>query len=270
MTLLVRDEIDIVQTCLDFHLRRGVDHVIATDNGSVDGTRELLDRYRDLGRLTLIDEPADDYDQSAWVTRMARQAATVENADWVINVDADEFWLPHCGDFKSLFARMPSDHDVLAGRTQDFLLLERSGQPLESFRFWSRRARKRKVAHRASEGVSVEMGNHRVAGDGLVEHADPSLFTVLHVPHRSFAQFERKVVNGGAAVERNTRLGPEVVVHWRARYRAWQEGRLSEVFEQEILTDRLAVARGLAGRSIGWDRRLGRELRRDRRSSVDL
>jgi hypothetical protein len=33
MTLLVRDEEDIVADALDFHLAQGVDQVIVTDNG---------------------------------------------------------------------------------------------------------------------------------------------------------------------------------------------------------------------------------------------
>ena len=38
MTLLVRDEQDIVRENLDFHLAQGVDQVIVTDNGSEDAT----------------------------------------------------------------------------------------------------------------------------------------------------------------------------------------------------------------------------------------
>ncbi len=34
MTLLLRDEEDIVRENLDFHLAQGVDRVIVTDNGS--------------------------------------------------------------------------------------------------------------------------------------------------------------------------------------------------------------------------------------------
>ena len=46
MTLLARDEIDIVESWLAFHLNAGADLVIATDNRSEDGTTEVLERTR--------------------------------------------------------------------------------------------------------------------------------------------------------------------------------------------------------------------------------
>ena len=75
MTLLVRDEEDIVRENLDFHLAQGVDQVIVTDNGSEDATVEILREYESQGALRLLLEPSDDYSQGRWVTRMARLAA---------------------------------------------------------------------------------------------------------------------------------------------------------------------------------------------------
>jgi len=57
MTLLARNEADIVDAQLAFHLNAGVDFVIATDNRSDDGTTEILERYEHAGRLHLIREP---------------------------------------------------------------------------------------------------------------------------------------------------------------------------------------------------------------------
>ena len=100
MTLLVRDEIDIIRLNIEFHLNRGVDFIIATDNNSADGTREVLAEYEALGLVHLIDEPGHDYAQAHWVSRMAFLARDTYNADWILNNDADEFWCPQHGDLK--------------------------------------------------------------------------------------------------------------------------------------------------------------------------
>ena len=75
MTLLVRDEEDILRENLDFHLAQGVDEMIVTDNGSVDSTVEILREYEARGVVHVLLEPTDDYSQWRWVTRMARSAA---------------------------------------------------------------------------------------------------------------------------------------------------------------------------------------------------
>ena len=104
MTLLARDEIDVVDSWLAFHLNAGVDLVIATDNRSQDGTTEVLEEYARSGQVRLIREPGEDLRQDEWVTRMARLAATEYGADWVINSDADEFWWPRGASLSEVLA----------------------------------------------------------------------------------------------------------------------------------------------------------------------
>ena len=108
MTLLARDEIDVVDAWLAFHLNAGVDLVIATDNLSQDGTTEVLEEYARSGHVHLIREPGEDLRQDEWVTRMARLAATQYSADWVINSDADEFWWPRGASLSRGARRRPS------------------------------------------------------------------------------------------------------------------------------------------------------------------
>ena len=96
MTLKVRDEADIIEDNLRFHRAMGVDFFVVTDNGSVDGTSEILDRYVSAGLAHVIQEPTSGLrsNEMDWTTRMARLAASEYGADWVFNNDADEFWCP--------------------------------------------------------------------------------------------------------------------------------------------------------------------------------
>ena len=66
---------DILNEMITFHLDQGVDHVVATDNGSEDNSRAILGKAARSGRLVLIDEPQHNHDQAIWVSRMARLAA---------------------------------------------------------------------------------------------------------------------------------------------------------------------------------------------------
>ena len=122
MTLLVRDEADIIRQNIDYHLRSGVDHIVATDNGSVDGTVEILERYQADGVLTLIHEPEQDYAQGKWVTRMAQVARDQIGADWIINNDADEFWVAPSGNLKTSLD-LPGVNTVHCPRHHYFYLL---------------------------------------------------------------------------------------------------------------------------------------------------
>ena len=94
VTVMVRDEVDIIAAMVEHHLAQGADLIIATDNGSIDGTTKVLERYADLGVLELHHDPVFRKQQHAVVTAMARRAFTEYAADWVINADADEFWVP--------------------------------------------------------------------------------------------------------------------------------------------------------------------------------
>jgi hypothetical protein len=114
MTLLVRNEADIVQANLDYHLAQGVDHVIVTDHGSTDETPRLLRDYERNGVATVIREEGDEHHQSVRVTRMARLALTAHCADWVFHNDADEFWWPLSGSLRDKVAHRPHPDVVVA------------------------------------------------------------------------------------------------------------------------------------------------------------
>src|SRR3954454_11271592 len=102
MTVGARDEEGVIEANLDYHLRRGVDRVIVTDHRSQDATPEILEDYVRQGVAQVFREEAEGSNQGAWVTRMARLAATEHGADWVINSDADEFWWPLAGSLKDM------------------------------------------------------------------------------------------------------------------------------------------------------------------------
>jgi len=267
MTLLVRDEADIVADMLDVHFALGVDHVIATDNLSVDGTDAILARYADEGRLTLRRETDDTYAQARWVSAMARSAATDHGADWVINADADEFWLP-CApdgtvtDLRTALADVPDDVGVIQVRRWNFVARDADQRP------WHERMRWRyadtvnhegaalapKVLHRAHPEAQVFMGNHWVEHDAGATLADDCI-QLLHFPLRSYEQLVGKVLKGGTALENNDELDPALGIGWRTMLTDHREGRFEQQWRSWVPTDE-ALAAAVADGSVVEDRRV--------------
>ncbi|CAN5166064.1 hypothetical protein BH20ACT13_BH20ACT13_24050 [soil metagenome] len=267
MTLLVRDEADIVDEQLAFHFDAGVDLVVATDNGSQDGTTEILERYEREGRLHLIHEPGEDLRQSEWVTRMARLATTEFGADWVLNTDADEFWWPQGAGLGEVLAAIPPRYGVVRGAWRNFVPRPDDG------RSFSERMTVRlctpafhhhplsthsKSAHRAAADVRVGRGNHEAFGHGLLPLRGWYPLEVLHFPVRSLEHSVRKYVTQFVALEKNA--GKGIPNHMAEAYAAYRAGRLEQFYEPLVVDD-AALARGLEDGSLALDTRLRDRLR---------
>lgn len=283
MTLLVRDEDDIVEANLAYHLHRGVDFVIATDNGSRDGTRAILQRYADAGVLQLIDEPGDDYSQHRWVTRMARLAATEHGADWVIHNDADQFWWPEEGSLKELLAAVPPEYGVLRAAKCNFMArrgVDDSAFFADALYFREVLPERRAgttstgrpvaiaIAHRGAPCVTVAQGNHSVDGIGLPALPPWAAITLWHFPERDYARFETKIVNGGGSYARNQELPSSAGRHWRDLYERYQAGALRDEYAALAWTDE-ALQAGLEEGRLVVDRRLQEMLGRWRAAGDD-
>ncbi len=70
----VKDEADVVEWTLR-HMADEVDSLVVADNGSRDGTREILAWLADELPLTVVDDPEVGYYQSRRITRLADEAA---------------------------------------------------------------------------------------------------------------------------------------------------------------------------------------------------
>jgi hypothetical protein len=271
MTLVVRDEVDVVAAMLEHHLAAGVDFVIATDNSSVDGTTDVLAAYQQAGVLEFRIEPAAAFDQAGWVTSMARRAAGVHGADWVINADADEFWWPRdAASLTDVFAVLPPQYGTIEAPRENLIGERDVPAP------WSQRLVFRdllslqerggrigaKAAHRGDPHADAQMGNHGVSGPGIGPRWPASPMTILHAPVRSYQQVARKVTNGAAGIAANPALDDGICWHWREDFARLQAGEFEATWRSRQL-DAAEIAAGIAAARLVPDRRL-----RDRLNSL--
>ena len=255
MTLLVRDEEDILREHLEYHLNAGVDLVIVTDHRSTDGTSDILASYARDGVVVVLREEEEYAQQAAWQTRMARLASSKHAADWVINSDADEFWWPRDSSLKETLGAVPNRYGVVYGLQHNFI------PPLDDDGWFVERMTARlapaapindpatpfrlvvKVAHRGNPRVEIQKGGgHQVFGleDAVLRTWYP--LDVLHFPFRSRTQSMRKYRKTWTGWEHNLRADLA-----RARH-ASDEGRPNAMWDRIALDD-AAVHRGL---SKGW------------------
>ena len=179
LTVLVRDERDIVEQNLDFHFAAGVDFVIVTDHSSSDGTEEVLARHEQKGRVRVLREPEGPFRQREWVTRMARLAATEHGADWVINGDADEFWWPRGGSLPEVLGAVPRRYGIAQSFVRHFVPVEDDGRPFHERMLYRLNPTApindpaspwrpyRKVVHRATPEIDLVEGGHAVRSGAL-------------------------------------------------------------------------------------------------------
>ena len=269
MTLLARDEADIVESWLAFHLNAGADFVIATDNRSEDGTTEILERYAREGHVRLIREPGEDLRQDEWVTRMARLAATEHGADWVINSDADEFWWPRGDSLSEVLAAVPERYGTVSGFLRTFAPRPGEGEFAErmTVRFSALAPINdpasiykpiRKVLHRAHPEVRLTRGNHALVDSPFAPLRGWFPIEVFHFPIRSLAQCEHKTYLQGTAFERYVKRPP---TGYHARmFEALKEGRIAEHYDSLVISDG-ELERGRAEGRLVVDTRLRDALR---------
>jgi hypothetical protein len=260
MTLLARNEEDILGAHLSFHRAAGVDLVLAIDNDSDDSTPDILASHAQDGFVDVTRETGD-LQQADWVTRLARRAATEFGADWVINADADEFYWPRGGTLKDVFSAVPARYGGVRGMLRNFAPRPDSDESFAERMIVrvcnpgavdnSPYSPRFKAMHRGAPDVEVLPGSNRVLGRGLDPLPGWYPIDVLHFPIRSLEHFTVKYLRWWALL--GTRFSEAV-------HDAHSSGALSEFYASYVIDDD-ALEEGVADGALAVDTRLRDALR---------
>jgi hypothetical protein len=259
VTLMVRDEADVIPAWLDHHVAQGFDVFVITDNGSVDGTTDLLQAFaaRDDVTVDLRHDPVHRKQQGSVVTGMARDAAARHGADWVVNADADEFIVPV--DRSRTVRQVLEQLDPAVGAFAVPVVnltgaMAESGAGVERLHWRDERSADELqaaglVAHPTANAVHVGdpdvvvvQGNHRVSIENGAPVPSALALEVLHLPWRSWEQYAHRVEVSGRAYEENPALTPSPRHHGMRDYRRLHEGVLRSLFALRFVTEDEAAA----------------------------
>ena len=212
MTILAKDEIDVIEENIKFHLKQGIDFIIATDHNSTDGTKEVFKKYQEKGVLHLIEEQNPDYEQFWYSSHndFKKDIEKLKNYNIAI--------IPMFNIFPE--AKSLEDDEKFYHNTRGIL----SECNTSSFKYTSKCMLKTKDYESIAQGnYNAKMHNKRAIVD----------ITIFHYGIRNYKQFENKVLKGHIALQNQEK---EIGQHWREFYKAYEEGRLPEVYENFIKT----------------------------------
>lgn len=255
MSILVKNEFDIIEENLRFHAAQGIDKFLVMDNSSTDGTRDLLSDLQNSYDLTIVDE-AGQYNQAAWMTRLARQAKLELQADLVISNDADEFWGTK-GD-KTLKQLLSLKESVVTAKRFNYVFTQEQysqGLALSDCKnkvtspiLYSKEDQLRKpglsmplvkVSPKTIINprglIRLKGGNHRAKHWCFFRNRFEAEIEVHHFPIRSFTQFEKNIKNRSELLKENDQI--KMGDHYRRWVKQYNQGCLEEEFSRISLSD---------------------------------
>lgn len=252
MTIVCRDEADIIEDNLRFHHRSGVDQFVVVDNGSVDGTCEILDRLRWSLPVEILHEAAHTRVLDTWVMRAVDRLRS-HGCTWVIPNDADEFWWTRDMDLK---VALTDQYDVVSCGRANFLPTAAQVRRAD-YRFYHNRLRVaaawgtdtrhpdsrvpigrptlwspvgNKVACRLDGLSSLAFGNHAAEHSRGREIVSRDI-SILHFPVRTYGQFERKVQKHGEDFAQTDYGDSMKSWHLRRLWSFYERGLLREEYD---------------------------------------
>ncbi len=254
MSLLVKNEADIIEDNIRFHAAQGVDAFIIMDNGSDDGTIEIIERLSSEFDISLQIN-LGVYNQGPWMTELAKTAKKVLKADLVISNDADEFWSVNSG--QSLHSVLTNKESIITVKRYNFIQSLEAMQNKQAYFespykvacpiLYSKQDQVNKaglaiplskispkVIVNPAGLLKIKGGNHRAKHVYAWRDRECDDIQVHHYPIRSFSQFARNIENRKQLLDTNpqTRMG----VH----YKRWVELLRDNQLEQEF--DRMSLS----------------------------
>jgi glycosyltransferase involved in cell wall biosynthesis len=207
--MIVRDEADVLAVNLAHHRAVGIDEFWIVDNGSTDATPDIL-RAASVDAHVHVTRDDGPFAQSSMTTQLAREAHRA-GADWVLPIDADEFWVTDGRSLHEILGATDARVGALTADVVNFVqgrwVTTTTGPG--SLLTMTRRAPAsvgtsheaqwlvehhhagyvettypRKLVVRASPATTIRSGNHDVDGiEGSVEPTDG--IVCLHAPLRA-------------------------------------------------------------------------------------
>jgi hypothetical protein len=208
------------------------------DNGSDDLTYEILKELQKDYDIDLIRDPSP-YAQSKFMTKLTKLAKKY-SPKWVINSDADEFWV---GDIKKLNTQKGS---VLKIKRFNMLIYKGLKNWKESEYMVINPILNqvgeintllgkigRKVIVNPFGYIKTNSGNHSAEHLFFWKNREWDGLKIYHYPIRSFEQFKKNIENRVKLLDMGAKMG----AHYKRWAKIYKEGNLEKEYEKMLLQE---------------------------------
>lgn len=252
MTLLIKDEEDIIEQNIRFHCAMGCDGFIVMSHNSTDKTNSILEKLKDEGLvLEIIYQDNPKYLQSKFVKEMIDIATKKYHASWIINADADEFYYSKSLNLKTSIIKDSCKFANVLLVDSTFLFPDDRENYLTSPYFVTNPFTKfraqmlninndnkfsefigsqgcTKVIHKSSGNPCPYMGNHGID----IKHKrqiNSSDIVLYHYHVRNFKQYENKMIRW---INASNILNKNEGTHIKPLVEAYKQGKLKDIYNK--------------------------------------
>jgi len=242
LVMVVKNEEDIIADNINFHSKIGVDNFVIIDNGSNDKTYDIIHSLSSNYEITLL-KKTGVFNQKKMTTEITKLAFKKYNPDWIINSDADEFWVPQQGsslkevlNFKGGVLKVPRSNMILY---QGLNRWKESEYRVANQIFYRENLEGgniilgtigRKVIVNPHGYIKTNSGNHSAEHIAFWRKREFSKIHIYHYPIRSYQQFERSIINRVKLLKIGAKMGS----HYKKWAKLYEEGKLKEEFEKMV------------------------------------
>lgn len=189
---VAKDEADIIGPMLQHHMSLGLSGMILFDNLSCDGTGEIA---KSVPGVVVVKDNDGFHNQSRKNCEMTKMAMD-RGADWILAIDADEFWyLATFDTIPEMLAATSFDTFRVPGHNQICTVFDDQSEvnPVLRMRWRCRDGIKQsKIAYRCKPGRFAMHGNE--ATNDVARSPIQQELLLRHYPVRSVEQFRSKVL----------------------------------------------------------------------------
>jgi glycosyltransferase involved in cell wall biosynthesis len=262
---IVRNEASYIQEWAAFHHLQGVFPLLIFDNGSTDGTGNLLRAARSEAGISVIECPrmASRFDSVQRQAYAQGAQLLAGKADWVLFVDADEFVYSEHGRLASAFSVFPENTGAVAIGQRVF---GSSGRRLRGpAPVSSRFTRCTPLSHSEAHWFKT------AARPELIERFDSVHSVELRAGHYLMADGSPLMRSSGhpgcadQAVDGRIRLNHYMLKsreEFRAKQRRWADTDIASRYDEAYFTSRDSVATERDARLAAWRDRLDQAVDR--------